>query len=87
MVKLATLAQPCKDPNAHGKQNLKRLLEGRLPRDLEGKGWPCKTSSTVAEQKALFSVGRQIADCRAQMFAHAEAEAEIETDRERLHCS
>ena len=45
------LAVPCRAPQTYGKDNIKRLAEGRLPRGT--KSWPCDDISDVQTNKRI----------------------------------
>ena len=45
------LAVPCRAPQTYGKDNIKRLAEGRLPRGT--KSWPCDDISDVQTKKRI----------------------------------
>ena len=45
------LAVPCRAPQTYGKDNIKRLAEGRLPRG--AKSWPCDDIADVQTNKRI----------------------------------
>ena len=45
------LAVPCRPPQSYGKENIKRLAAGKLPRG--AKSWPCDDISDVQTNKRI----------------------------------